>query len=104
MIIAQTTGQFDLLDPHTLREVSYDRPYCIKPTVFIDQRAARGDVKIIATDLPDEASDELWASYLAESQGDLDLAVASFKSAFEPKDAGEGEKAPEPKAPRAKKA
>lgn len=79
-IIAKTTGPFELLN--TNKEfLTAEKPHVVTETQFIVQRAAKGQVKILANELPAEASDEEFQDYLKDAENE-DLAVASYVSKF----------------------
>lgn len=98
-LFAKTTGPFMLYVSGTNEVVEGDRPYVIGASHFITSRAAKGELTVLANDLPDSADDAVFAKFWAESKGDAELAMASYRSTLEPA----AEVAPEPPAPPAKK-
>lgn len=71
-----------LHDVTTGQNLQSIRPSVIVRSGFIDARIAINQIVKVA-DLPDEATDEDFASFWTES-GDRELAIASFLSKFEP--------------------
>lgn len=84
-ILAELTGQFLLLDPHNGALLEPYRPHVMASTHFISQRSSLGHIKILATNLSEDATDAEFATYWAESAGDRELAINSFLAAFGPK-------------------
>lgn len=82
-VLIETTGEFMLVDPHVRFEIPADRPSVAQPTPFIHDRAARGQIRILATDLPANTTDEDFLGFWMESDGEQELAVASYLSQFE---------------------
>jgi hypothetical protein len=82
-ILAETTGDFMLHDLSTGQSIQAGRPSVITRSGFVDARIAISQVVKVA-DLPDEATDEEFASFWADSDGDQELAVASYLSKFDP--------------------
>lgn len=82
-LLAETTGSFGLLDLSTGHALNSHRPSVIPRSPFIDSRIALNQIVKVA-DVPDEATDEAFEAFWNESDGDRDLAVASFLSTFEP--------------------
>lgn len=102
-----TTGTFELVDYSgtTTTLIGNTRPVVVEKTSFIQARAAAGQLKVLDTELPDEATDEEFAKYWNESDGDQPLAVEAFKSSFgktEDDDDGDEEKKPTRRGRRAK--
>ena len=81
-LLAETTGEFLLHDLSTGQTLQSSRPSVIARSGFIDARIALSQITKIA-DVPDQASDEDFADYWATSEGDRDLAIASYLSTFE---------------------
>jgi hypothetical protein len=78
-ILVETMGEFQLLDPETgtlIRSVGYT---VATATGFTQVRAEQLNV---VSKLTDEATDEEWLKYVAESDGDGELAMASFLSSY----------------------
>lgn len=78
--LVETTGEFLLHDMNTGDLAESFRPSVVTRSVFIDQRIAAGQLRLIAN-LKEEASDEEFHSYWREA-GDKELAVSSFLSKF----------------------
>lgn len=99
--IVETTGDFELYVPAPEQHCLSDRPSVVVTSNFISQHAAAGRLRLIAQ-VNDDATDLEFAKYVKESKGDIELAVASFVSAFPV--LAEGEVAPAPKPPKAPRA
>lgn len=80
-LIAETTGPFQLYAYSPEQFVQAHRPSVVRSTAFINQHMAAKRCLVLAQ-VNDEATDEEFARYLAEAQGDKDLAIQSFVSAF----------------------
>lgn len=98
--LMETKGQFQLVDYATDNTIQADRPSVIEMTRFFESRVALDQIRVLGK-LKDEASDEEFVKYLAESEGDMELAVDSFLSAFGVTDnvtekVAKAEKDPEP--------
>lgn len=70
----------DLATNQSLQAV---RPSVISRSSFVDARIALGQIVKVA-DVSDEASDGEFAAFWRDSDGNRDLAVASFLSKFDP--------------------
>lgn len=81
-VIAKTTTNIMLVDPVTKAILEQSPPRVVPWSVFFEARTGRGQIKILANDLPNEASDEEFQEFLKDSK-DETLAVASFVSVFE---------------------
>lgn len=79
--IVKTTGEFSLLESYT-RDFVTDKPCVVTWTQFFEARTGNGQLKVLASRLPDTASDEEFQQYLNESENE-DLAVAAFISQYE---------------------
>ena len=79
-LLIETTGAFQLMDPNNGSVVRHEGYTVVEVTPFIQERLT-GNLLTIAQ-LSDEATDKEWLAYLAESAGDVDLAVEAFKSEF----------------------
>ena len=80
--IAKTTTPIMLIDPQT-RDVLQERPSVVTWTQFLEARTGKGQIKVLAADLPAEATDADFQKYLDEAENE-ELAVASFVSQYEP--------------------
>jgi hypothetical protein len=78
-LLVETVGQFMLVDG--LQEIQATRPSVISPSHFFSERVSRNQINVLA-ELKDEATDLEFKKFLAESNGDMDLAVESFLSTF----------------------
>jgi hypothetical protein len=69
----------------TLRNevVKFNRPTVIMDDAWVNQQVAIGQLKVLFK-LPAAATDAEWVDWLAESDGDISLAVASYKSKYFP--------------------
>jgi hypothetical protein len=79
-IIVKTTGSFSLYDPETLEPVNKERPHLVSNSQFFLLRMAAGQLKLLADNLPEHASDKDWADCLKQCDGDLELALEAFKA------------------------
>lgn len=78
--LVETTADFQLLmDDGTL--IRHEGYTLITKSEFVHARAAIGQVRTVA-EVNDEATDDEWQKYVAESGDDLELAVSSFVSSF----------------------
>lgn len=84
MMLVQVTSRVLLRDPENGQEVSFRRPHVVQSTSFMHARAAFGQVKILANDLKDGATDAEFAKFWADSDKKADLAVESFLATFGP--------------------
>jgi hypothetical protein len=92
--IIKTIGAISLMDPQT-KEFITNAPRVAVWSHFLEARTGKGQLKVLAADLPKEATDEDFQAFLAESDQREDLAVASFVSQFLD-DEDEDEKEPDP--------
>lgn len=80
-VICETTGDFQLVDyGNEGRIVPAFRPAVATLTSFLSQRAAAGQLRVIAN-VSDEATDEEFVAYLKDSE-DVSLAIAAFTDAY----------------------
>jgi hypothetical protein len=98
-LLVETSGEFMLIDTAGNQEIPSNRPAVIRSTPFSNRFAGTGQLVIIVSDLPDEATDAEFAQYWEEA-GDRELAIQSFTSAFEPEQEPEPEPEPKPKPKR----
>lgn len=81
-LLVETTGDFMLVDyDQKGLVIEHSRPTVTNPTTFVQTRTSLGQLRVVA-ELTDEATDEEFAKYVKESDGDIELAVDSFKTAF----------------------
>lgn len=81
-ILIETTGSFMLVDPYTGEQIRPVRPHVMTHTPFLEARIASRQLRVLNAEITDEATDEEFASFWAESKGDKALAVESFVSQF----------------------
>lgn len=80
-VICETTGEFQLVDyGNEGRIVPAFRPAVATLTSFLSQRAAAGQIRVLAN-VSEEATDEEFQAYLKDSE-DVTLAIASFSEAY----------------------
>ncbi|KQS84260.1 hypothetical protein [Rhizobium sp. Leaf383] len=84
-ILAETTGEFALIDLSVGQHIAPHRPSVVLMTDFVIARTTLNQIAKIA-ELPDEAADADFEGFWLES-GDRDLAISSFLSTFEQEDA-----------------
>ncbi len=80
-LIAKTTGAFMLIDPYTGDELDATRPSVVTQSPFIEQRSAAGQIKVLETDLSNDATDEDFLEFWKENQKS---AVDAYLSALSP--------------------
>lgn len=78
--LVETTGDFMLIDFSVNAEIHHDRPTVVIPTAFVSAAAARGQLKLLRTGLPDEADDKEFEAYWRE---DASIAIDAFMSCFD---------------------
>jgi len=83
--LVETTGPFQLVDERQ-QLIHSDRPTVadVGSNMF-QHRAAAGQIRLLAGELQDAATDKEFAKFWAEAEGNHELAIASFLSAFGPK-------------------
>jgi hypothetical protein len=79
--LVETSGPFMLIDISVEFDIPSDRPAVVQPTGFIMAAAARGQLKILLNDLPDEASDP---DFLEFWKADQKIALEAYRSKFGP--------------------
>lgn len=79
--IVKPTGPHYYMDTNG-QEIQAFRPSVVSNTNYTNMLIASGKLKTLATNLTDDATDEEFVKYLAESKGDEELAVSSFESKF----------------------
>jgi hypothetical protein len=80
-LLVKTQGAFQLQEPETqklIRSVGYT---VVMKTAFIESRTSNGQLVVMAQ-VGNAATDAEWLAYAKACDGDLHLAVESFKSAF----------------------
>lgn len=85
-LLVETTGAFQLQGDHHGEHIPWNRPAVVYQSNFVTARVSTGAVSVLGQ-VNDQASDAEFANYLKESDGDMELAVASFLDTFslEPK-------------------
>ena len=78
--LVETTGEFQLLlgDGRLIRSQGYT---VVERSEFVHARTVLGQVRTVG-EVNDDATDEEWLKFVSESDGDLELALASFVSSF----------------------
>lgn len=95
-ILVATTGNFQLLDPEAGQLIRHEGYTLVSTSNFVKLHQTLEHIELIGQ-TNDDATDEEWLKYVAESDGDLELATPAFLSSFEYKaPVKEGEPAPEP--------
>lgn len=79
--LVETSGQFMLVDPYTRTTIRHDRPTVARVSEFLVERVARGDIKIIVQELPEQANDAELYEFIAEA-GDVATGVAAYLATF----------------------
>jgi hypothetical protein len=82
--LVKSTGPHMYLDLANGQQVNAFRPSVIERTVFTQTLLAAQKIDLISASLKDEATDEEFAKYVADSDGNVDLAVSSFVKTFNP--------------------
>lgn len=81
-LLVETTGEFMLVDyDQKGLIIEHNRPTVTEPTTFVQTRTSLGQLRVVA-ELTDEATDEEFAKYVKDSDGDIELAVDAFKTSF----------------------
>lgn len=81
-MLAETTGDFMLLDLGANQSMDAFRPSVVARSAFIDARIALSQIVKIS-DVPDDATDAEFAEYWDSADGDKELAVSSYLSKFD---------------------
>lgn len=82
-LLVKTRGPYSLVDPYSLQMIRKNGWTVVSLTPFIEQQ--RGYQIETVAELPNAATDDEWLEYVKASDGDLDLAKASYMSKFEGK-------------------
>lgn len=80
--IVKPTAAHVYLDNTNGQEIQAFRPTVISATNYTNMLVASGKLQVLATNLTDDATDEEFVKFVAESKGDHELAVSSFESKF----------------------
>ncbi len=106
--LVETSGNFMLFDGATKTYIQHDRPTVAEVSSFLSERIGKGEVLIIAQNLPEAANDADYGQIVKEFEGDTAAATASYMSMFGLDEHGRPEKpvakpapapAPEPVVP-----
>lgn len=81
--VVETVGDIMLFDVLSGSILPHNRPAVLESGAFLQQQLALGQLVVHASGLPDEATDAEWAEWWKSCEGDLALAIESFKSKFE---------------------
>lgn len=79
--IVETTSNIMLVDAGTKEFLPEDRPAVMTMTQFLQSRIGKGDVRVLAADLPADANDADFEGYLQESENE-ELAIAAYVSSL----------------------
>lgn len=81
-LLVETTGEFELVDFNEGGAiVAHNRPSVVNHSTFISSRTAVGQIRVL-DNLTDEATDAEFEKYFKDSEGDVELALSAFKSAY----------------------
>lgn len=86
-LLCETTGEFELVDYGQNAIIVSDRPTVLNQSTFVSQRAAVGQIRILESQLSDEATDAEFEKYFNDSDKNTQLAIDSFKAAYSVQDA-----------------
>ena len=81
-MLVSTIGDFMLRSSHTGDELNWQGISLVRDCPFVQSKIALNVVKCHATNLKDSATTEDWQNWLKESEGNEELAVESFVSAY----------------------
>lgn len=81
-VLVETTSNIMLLDPNTGDAIDDVVPTLTVWTAFLEARTGLGQVRVLHRGFTEEATNKEWLDYLKESNGNLDLAIPAFVSAF----------------------
>lgn len=90
-LLVETTGEFQLINAVNGTRIRFNRPTVVDSDSFVQSHIAYGHLKVFTHTLVDEATDADWEVWLAEAEGDIDLAVASYLTKFDAEAAKEPE-------------
>ena len=76
--IVKTTGNFGLYDLGAGQDIEAGRPAVVTVTPFINMRMGLGQISTIQGDISEEANDVAFQKFLAETEGDQELAIQSY--------------------------
>lgn len=81
-VIAETVGSTTLYDMSIRFYYPHNRPCVAQANQFLTEYVARGMIKLLSQNVPDEATDEDFFGYYKEFKGDANATVAAFMSKF----------------------
>lgn len=80
-VLLETTGSFQLID-ELGQLVPAHRPAVVEFSNLLQSRAVKGEILVVSNRLKTEATDAEFAKFWSESEGDRELAISSFLSAY----------------------
>jgi hypothetical protein len=80
--LVETTAPILIMDSLTGDVVEWNRPSVVTWSSFLEGRAGARQIRVLNPHLKDETSDADFVQYLKDSDGKMDLAVASFLAEF----------------------
>lgn len=80
--ILKPIGDFMLIDPQTHEVLWPNRGSVMVWTEFLAARTGSGQIEVLASNLDDTASDDEFLAFVVASNGNQDLAVASYISSL----------------------
>lgn len=83
--LVETSGSFMFMDPETLAEIHATRPTVVTSNNFVEGRVAKGELKILGSNISEKATDEEFLEYWKENR---EIAVDAFLSKFGTVDEG----------------
>ena len=93
--LVRTTGDFSLYFMNDDNDVAQkNRPSIVPVNHFFNQRLGLNQLKVLKSDLPDEAKDADFAKYLEDTDGDAELALDSYLSTLGEKEPEQSEQKP----------
>jgi len=71
-----------LVDPTNDQEIQWNRPSVVTATHFIHERCSNGQLKVLAGNFCDEASDQDFKQFLIDHDNDFDAAIENYRLSF----------------------
>lgn len=81
-LLVQVTSAHLYINPDNGQEISPFRPTVVDSSPYVNSLTAAGKLKVLNSELLDEATDKDFAKFFKESDKDTDLAVSAFMSKF----------------------
>lgn len=81
-IIVKLTEKVCLIDTNNGKNLNSARPYLVVRTNFIEERISTGLLKVIAINIPDEATDADFSDWFLECKKDENFAIEAFMSQY----------------------